>query len=67
MARTPGEFLNQIEGLLKEGKRGPDPAVSVLMERESWDQKVEDLSGIITGLDGGGQRQGQPLAAGRVA
>ena len=57
MARTPGEFLNQIETLLNEGKSGPDPAVSALMERESWDQKVEELSGIITGLNGDGQRQ----------
>jgi hypothetical protein len=36
------------------------------MERESWDQKVEELSAIITGLNGHGQRR-QPLAAGRVA
>ena len=57
LARTPGEFLNQIESLLKEGRRGPNPAVSVLMERESWDRKVEELSGIITGLNGGGQRR----------
>ena len=66
MARTPREFLDQIEVLLNEGKRGPDPAVSALMERESWDQKVEELSAIITGLNGHGQRR-QPLAAGRVA
>ena len=67
MARTPAEFLEQVEGLLKEGKRGPDPAVSVLMERESWDQKVEDLSGIITSLDGGGQRRGRLLPVRRAA
>jgi glycosyltransferase involved in cell wall biosynthesis len=66
-AETPGEFLNQIEALLNEGKRGPDPAVSVLMERESWDQKVEELSGMITGLDSDGQRRGRPLPARRVA
>ena len=67
MARTPVEFLEQVEGLLKEGKRGPDPAVSVLMERESWDQKVEDLSGIIASLDGGGQRRGRLLPVERAA
>jgi glycosyltransferase involved in cell wall biosynthesis len=67
MARTPGEFLDQIEALLNEGRRGPDPAVSVLMERESWDQKVEELSAIITGLNGDGQRRGWPLPARRVA
>ena len=39
MARTPEEFLDQIEALLSEGKRGPDPAVSRLMEPESWDRE----------------------------
>jgi glycosyltransferase involved in cell wall biosynthesis len=63
MARTPEEFLREIEVLLKEGKRGPDPAVSVLMERESWDQKVEELSEIITGLNGDGQRRRRDLPA----
>jgi glycosyltransferase involved in cell wall biosynthesis len=67
LARTPGEFLDRIEGLLKEGRRGPDPAVSILMERESWDQKVEELSGIITGLNGGGQGRARSLPARRVA
>ncbi len=67
MARTPAEFLNQIEALLAEGKRGPDPAVSVLMQRESWDQKVEELSGIITSLNGDGRSRSRPLPAGRVA
>lgn len=56
-ARTPGEFLKQIETLLNEGKSGPDPAVSALIARDSWDQKVEELSGIITGLNGDGERQ----------
>ena len=62
MARTPGEFLNQVDTLLKEGKRGPDPAVSVLMEGESWDEKLEELSGLITGLNGDGRsrRRGVP-------
>jgi len=67
MARTPGEFLHEIEALLKEGKRGPNPAVSALMEPESWGQKVEDLSEIIRGLNGEGQTRGRPLPARRVA
>jgi len=66
-ALTPAEFLNQIEALLSEGKRGPDPAVSRLMERESWDHKVEELSGIVTGLNAGGRSRGRPQPAGRVA
>jgi glycosyltransferase involved in cell wall biosynthesis len=63
MARTPGEFLDQVDALLKEGRRGPDPAVSVLMELESWDQKLEELSGIITGLNGDGQSRRRSLPA----
>jgi glycosyltransferase involved in cell wall biosynthesis len=63
MARTPAEFLSEIEALLKAGKRGPDPAVSALMERESWDQKVEDLSGLISGLSGAERSGRQPLPA----
>ena len=49
-------FLEQIETQLNEGKRGPDPAVSALMERESWDEKVEELSEIIARLNGDGRR-----------
>lgn len=63
MARTPGEFLNQVDSLLKEGKRGPDPAVSVLMERESWDEKLEELSGLIAGLNGDGQSRRRSVPA----
>jgi len=67
MAKTPEEFLNQIEALLSEGRRGPDPAVSLLMEGESWDRKMEELSGIITGLNGDGQRRALPLPSRRAA
>jgi glycosyltransferase involved in cell wall biosynthesis len=67
MAQTPAEFLNQIEALLSEGRLGPDPAVSAVMERESWDQKVEELSRIITGLNGNGQRLVLPVPAKRAA
>jgi glycosyltransferase involved in cell wall biosynthesis len=67
MARTPEEFLCQIEALLKAGKRGPDPAVSILMEQESWDQKVEELSEIITGLNSDRQGRRRSLPARRAA
>jgi glycosyltransferase involved in cell wall biosynthesis len=67
MARTPSEFLHEIETLLIEGKAGPDPAVSALMERESWDQKVEELSAIVTSLDGDEKGRSRPLPARRVA
>ena len=67
MAQTPGEFLHQIEALLSESRHGPDPAVSVLMDRESWDHKVEELSGIIAGVTHNGQSRERPLAAPWVA
>jgi hypothetical protein len=63
-AMTPGEFLIQIEALLKEGRRGPDLGVSFLMEPESWDQKVEVLSGLVSAV---GQRRAQPRLPRRVA
>jgi glycosyltransferase involved in cell wall biosynthesis len=52
LARTPQEFLTQVEDLLREGRIGPDPAVSALMELESWDQKVEELSRLVLSLHG---------------
>src|ERR1035441_10169680 len=55
MARTPEEFLNRIETLLKEGRRGPDPAVSALMEREAWDRKGEEMSEIRSEEGTGGE------------
>ena len=66
-ARTPVEFLNQIEVLLQEGKHGPDPAVSSLMDTESWDWKMEELSGIIAGLNRTGPGRGLPVPARRAA
>jgi glycosyltransferase involved in cell wall biosynthesis len=67
LARTPTEFLGQIEALLKAGRRGPDLAVSALMEGESWDRKVEELSRIVGGLNGDGQRRARPMPESRVA
>jgi glycosyltransferase involved in cell wall biosynthesis len=49
-ARTPEEFLERTEALLKAGKRGPDVSVSRLMDTESWDVKVEEFSWIVTHL-----------------
>jgi glycosyltransferase involved in cell wall biosynthesis len=66
-ARTPEEFLNQIEILLAEGKRGPDAAVSRQMEHESWDHKVEELSRIVESLSDHDTSREGAIAAGRVA
>src|SRR6185369_1554384 len=46
-ATAPEEYLLQIESLIREGRLGPDPAVARLMDRESWDAKVEALSEIV--------------------
>jgi glycosyltransferase involved in cell wall biosynthesis len=67
MAQTPEEFLTQVEALLYEGKRGPDSAVSAQMEVESWDHKVEELSGLVDGLYAGGTSAACPrLGDGRL-
>ena len=63
-ARTQEEFLNQIEAFLNEGKRGPNLEVSRLMDPESWDEKVEELSCIIADAGIWGQRRGTALHAG---
>jgi glycosyltransferase involved in cell wall biosynthesis len=65
-AQTQQDFLDQIEAFLNEGRRGPNLEVSCLMERESWDEKVEELSRIIAGVRGGESR-GTALDAGRAA
>jgi glycosyltransferase involved in cell wall biosynthesis len=66
-AGTQEEFLDQIEAYLKEGRRGPNLEVSRLMEPESWDEKVEELSRIITDVSDGGPKRGRTLTAGWAA
>jgi glycosyltransferase involved in cell wall biosynthesis len=66
-AGTQEDFLNQIEACLNEGRRGPNLEVSRLMEPESWDEKVEELSRIITDVSDGGPKRGRTLTAGWAA
>jgi glycosyltransferase involved in cell wall biosynthesis len=47
LASTPAEYLDTIDGLLASGRRGPRLADSLRMDPESWDCKVEQLSGHI--------------------
>lgn len=56
IARNKIDFLNQIQTILDSGAVGPQLAISKQMDSESWDQKVEQLSGIFMGLQ-------QPKAA----
>lgn len=60
MANTPEEFLAQIEASLKTSARGPSLSISLQMDAESWDRKVEELSGMIHMLKA-------PLPANQVA
>jgi len=66
-ARTQEEFLHQIEAFLNEGRRGPDIEVSRLMEPESWDEKVEELSRIIADVRAGGGSHSTASNAGWAA
>jgi len=44
LARTPAEYIRQIDTLLGTGKHGPHMGWSLRMDNESWDYKVEELS-----------------------
>jgi len=66
-ARTQEEFLHQIEAFLNEGRRGPNIEVSRLMEPESWDEKVEELSRIIADVRAGGGSHSTASNAGWAA
>ncbi len=49
LARTAEEYIAEIEGLLAAGRRGPRLADSHRMDQESWDDKVDELSGYLDG------------------
>lgn len=51
VAHSSAHFLDQIQELLAEGRRGPQLSVSQAMDSESWDAKVEDLSQVISRLE----------------
>ncbi len=47
IARGPEDFLQRFDRLIAFGRTGPDIVVSRLMESETWDHKVEELSRIV--------------------
>jgi glycosyltransferase involved in cell wall biosynthesis len=51
VATTDADFLLAIERVLASPRRGPQRAASLAMDRESWDEKVEELSRIIERLE----------------
>ena len=67
MARSPRDFLDQIDSLLKAGRHGPDLAHSHCMDPESWDAKVEFLSALIDERMGEGAAWTPPIAEGQPA
>lgn len=49
IGRDHEEFVNHLEQILRSGKSGPRMEVSRRMDGESWDDKVEEMSRVITG------------------
>jgi glycosyltransferase involved in cell wall biosynthesis len=69
VASSHSEFLEQIDTALAGERRGPRRDVSEAMRKESWDQKVEELSGIVQNLNPGAsplpsQYAGHPAGVG---
>ena len=50
IGRNKIDFLNQIQKILDSGIVGPQLSISTQMDSESWDEKVEQLSGIVLRL-----------------
>jgi glycosyltransferase involved in cell wall biosynthesis len=50
LAARPREYLQEINALLKAGRHGPKMAESLRMDRESWDERVEELSSYLEEL-----------------
>jgi hypothetical protein len=42
------EFLAHVNAILESGRTGPQMEISHQMDAESWDEKVEELSRIVT-------------------
>jgi glycosyltransferase involved in cell wall biosynthesis len=50
IARDHAQFLDAIQRIVDSGRTGPQLSISQQMEAESWDAKVEQLSGILMDL-----------------
>jgi glycosyltransferase involved in cell wall biosynthesis len=48
IARTYDEFLRHLDAVMAEGRTGPRLEASRSMEPESWDEKVEALSRLVS-------------------
>ena len=52
-----GHFLEQIETLLVEGRRGPDLTISRTMDSHSWEARVSDLCSLVSSVRPGMERK----------
>ncbi len=50
IGRNKLDFLEQIQAIVDSGKTGPQMSISRQMDGESWDEKVEQLSHIFSGI-----------------
>ena len=65
-AATAAEFLQQIDGLLA-GPCGPQMAISHSMDRESWDEKVSEMSRLASeAMIASGLKTAERASAGSV-
>ncbi|MBI4472557.1 MAG: glycosyltransferase [Acidobacteria bacterium] len=49
IGRSQLDFLSQLQAVVDSGMAGPQLSISRKMDPESWDEKVEELSRIISG------------------
>lgn len=47
IATTDEEFLAALDRIVASGRTGPQREISLAMDAESWDQKVEEISRIV--------------------
>jgi len=50
IGKTCDEFIDHLDGVLSREKSGNRLAVSMEMDKESWDARVEEMSRAITGI-----------------
>lgn len=53
VGQDPAHFLEHIQGLIDSRRTGPQLSISLQMDSESWDAKVEQLSEVLAGLETG--------------
>jgi glycosyltransferase involved in cell wall biosynthesis len=65
--RTDADYLAAITGILASHRSGPQRALSLAMDRESWDEKVLEMSRIVERLERGRRPSAAATAVAEVA